>query len=95
MTQKYGTSFVRRGEGAEVSNLPEYFLHSLPKNQEALPEYYLLFARKLLFEKFGGGGGGLQPLYPRARLLRLSIPHNFPLHENYLKCYVLLLIIDP
>ena len=31
-----------------------------------LPAYYLIFARKLIFEKFGGGGAAA-PLSPMAR----------------------------
>ena len=88
MTQKYGTSFVRRGEGAEVSNLPEYFLHSLPKMQEALPEYYLLFARKLLFEQFGGGGAAA-PISTRLLYAYQSLTtfHYMKIIENVMFCF--------
>ena len=38
-------------KGAEVI-LPEYFVHCLYKNHVDLPEYYLNFCRKWLFEIF-------------------------------------------
>ena len=52
-----------RGGGGGWGQLPEYFLHCLPENQVVLPEYYMIFffARKWLFEKFGGGGGAAPP----------------------------------
>ena len=54
--------------------LPEYFLHCLPKNQVVLPEYYLIFARKIVrYMKNSKGGGGLQPPQPPA-------PHLVRLH---------------
>ena len=39
--------FVRGGGGLRYL-LPEYFLHRLPENQMVLPEYQLLFARKIV-----------------------------------------------
>ena len=43
------------GGGGGWGQLPKYLIHCLPENQVVLPEYYMIFARKLLFEKILGG----------------------------------------
>ena len=54
-------SFVRGGGGGGgggLKSLAGIFFPLLAQKSSGFPEYYLLFARKWLYEKFKGGGGG-------------------------------------
>ena len=64
--------------GAEVC-CPNIFSLFCPENQVVMPEYYMSFARKWLFEEnnLGGGGGGRNPLAPSPPCTHMEVEiHN-------------------
>ena len=72
----YGTSFVR---GADEVSCPNILSIACPKIKWFCPNITWLFARKWLFEKFGGGGG-LRAAPPRTPM---PYPHARYAYVNH------------